>query len=280
MGAELCRRNGDYPAHWKSSSVLPPILANELADIAKEMRSHEERTPVLLREICKQLGIRIVRSASVQPGKAYLEWDRAAERAPIIRLPSREALSWDRFCAAHELGHYVLMERFSYHPQTDSEYWQTEVLCDFFARELLLPDSLFPDTFEQGGELLIAGCDQLSRTAKVPWIQVAKKISRRFPNTFLMRLGLGADGLLKVSATSLPLEKGRGRKIDSRTSFGIKARDALEEAKTRNSCVALECSRDDFLGTRLGELFSELAVERVFLKADRKGASLALAAVR
>ena len=279
MGIHARPEAPEYPTHWKNLSVLPPLLAHELSVLAGQMRG-DAGAPVLLRTICDRLGIKIMRSGRVENGKAYLEWDRSTDTAPLIMLPLRDALAWDRFCAAHELGHYVLISNFSYHPESESEYWQTEVLCDHFARELLLPDRLFEIALSRHPESVLLECDRIARSAKVPWLQVAKKVTRLCSRVFLMRLTASPDGSFKVASTSLPLDKGRGRKIDARSSVSTKALAALGKAQEANRPVTIRLSRDDFVGCRLGELFSELAVQEIVARTDLVGSALKLAAVR
>src|SRR6185295_1367329 len=95
-----------------------------------------------VRPICAELGIKVVRRSSVPSGKAYLAWNHGATDHPLVLLSSGGLLEWDRFCTAHEIGHYLLISAFRETPSNNKEYWKTEALCDEFARELLTPASL------------------------------------------------------------------------------------------------------------------------------------------
>ena len=71
---------------------------------------------------------------------------------------------------AHELGHYVLISRYNWHPTEPSSYWETETLCDYFARELLLPASLFDDRPLVNSRSAMAECNSVMSKAQIPWI--------------------------------------------------------------------------------------------------------------
>ena len=61
---------------------VPEFLWEELANQASEMRKGQLSPPVLLNEICAQLGIKISRRRSVKTGKAYLEVESRIAGAP------------------------------------------------------------------------------------------------------------------------------------------------------------------------------------------------------
>ena len=260
---------------------MPGSIADELKAIAAEFRGDEVSYPVLLKRICMNYGIRVVRRNTVSPGKAFLEWNRAAGELPVVLLPMQKSSNWVRFCAAHELGHFALISRYDWHPEETSSYWQTEVMCDYFARELLLPDSLFCGFEIDDPRSAMDKCNSIMRDALVPWAQVAKKITQRDPNVVFMRLQMSKnDSRSEVISTSLPLEKGRRTRVNTRARFSSIAMTALEVARQSSMPERLVLTRDDFVGSRLGELFSELAVRKIFMETSASVDQIKLAATR
>jgi len=244
------------------------------------MRNEQSVAPVLLNEICARLGIRIARRESVEPGKAYLEWNRARGEAPIVLLPAKEISRWDRFCAAHELGHFVLISRHEWQPQDSSSYWETETLCDFFARELLLPAALFEGKAVPDARSAMEECNSIASKAKIPWIQAAKKMTEQHPNLIYMRLNKSNDPRLRVTGTSMQGERGIGIKVNARAPFTRLAREALGTARDDGQPVGRSLNRNDFLGSTLGEFFSEFRVRGIFMEASARADRIKLAAVR
>jgi Zn-dependent peptidase ImmA (M78 family) len=259
---------------------LPDFLWGELAEAAAEMRNEQSSPPVLLNKICARLGIRIARRKSVQPGKAYLEWNRARGETPVVLLPTKEISRWDRFCAAHELGHFVLISRHEWQPQDSSSYWETEALCDFFARELLLPACLFEDKVVVDARSAMEECNSIASKAKIPWIQAAKKMTEQHPHLIYLRLNKTNDPRLRVIGTSMPGERGIGIKVNARAPFTRFARQALGSAQAEGQPVGRTLDRNDFLGSTLGEFFSEFRVREIFMEASAKADQIKLTAVR
>lgn len=252
-----------FPSQWFVRRRWPPYVWTLLVEAAGRLRADQHTAPVRIKDIFDKIGVRVEFRSSLKAGSAYLEWDRAEAAAPTVLLADKKSSPWTRFCAAHELGHYVLISDFSWHPTTDSEYWQTEVLCDFFARQLLLPPTLF-ESVEADAEQLLVGCGSISAQAVVPWTQVAKRVTEHDPRLVLLRLEQEASGRFVVKRSSLPLDKGRGMKLGRRTGFHTAASAALNrQRKSESEPVSWRLSRDDFLGTSLGELFSELAVRDI-----------------
>jgi len=268
-----------FPRHWHHNRHFPEILAAELTAIAAEIRGGQDSAPILLRPICQALDITVVRRPSVEPGKAYLEWNHENGSPPLVLLPMVNILSWDRFCAAHELGHYALITHYKWNPDSESGYWQTEVLCDYFARELLLPDSLFTEAVGSDAAKALTLCNKISREADVPWIQTAKKMTQMDPGVFFLRIEPDRRGLI-VKATSLPLEKGRRSSLSRRIPFFAIAHEAFATARERAGPVQLIVGREDFVGSKLGELFSELEVRSIAIEAYNQTGNVKLAALR
>ena len=276
----VSHRLTDFPAHWGLSRSLPDAIKKELDTAAERLRAQQPSLPILLRPICVKLGIKVVRRASVPEGKAYLQWDGAGGHSPIVLLPRSGALTWDRFCTAHELGHFVLVTKFGWNPTEQSDYWRTEVMCDYFARQLLVPDFGLRLRPARRARTAMSWCNSLSKNADVPWIQAAKKITSVHPHLAFFRLAKGKDTRLKVLATSLPLEKGIGTLVSTRTAFSKIAYGAIEIAKQESLCESRTVDRADFVGSRLGELFSDLGVKEIFLEASMRREQIKLSATR
>jgi hypothetical protein len=257
-----------FPAHWRHSRDLPPAIARELTNFAERMRGDQKSLPILLRTICSKLDIRIIRRKSVAPGKAYLEWNGLTGSSPLVLLPSVGNVTWDRFCTAHELGHYVLISKYGWHPNNPSDYWRTEVMCDYFARQLLIPDFALCHRAATTARSAMAWCNFISQRADVPWIQAAKKITVAYPYLGYLRLVNGKDGRLKVLATSLPLEKGRGTLVAVRADFTKIANDAMEVACRSGRRIVRALSRDHFISSKLGELLSEVGARDLYMEAS------------
>lgn len=142
--------------------------------------------PVPITEICRALQIELKRRNTVGRFKSYLTVDPAAPDRATILLPAATlaAEPWqnskfERLCIAHELAHFFLLKRYNLSPQTNSEYWQHEDLCDDFARHVLLPGAFLASRVEGIPRKLSAYltlCDELEGIAKLPWIHVGIRI--------------------------------------------------------------------------------------------------------
>src|SRR5688572_6055964 len=106
--------------------TMPASLARELLANAAEVRRGQNALPIHLNQICAELGIRVLRKASVKSGKAFLTWNRQAGEKPVVLLPTTNISTWDRFCTAHELGHFLLISQHDWAPAAGSPYWATE----------------------------------------------------------------------------------------------------------------------------------------------------------
>lgn len=273
-------RAAAFPAHWGLSRSLPDTVKKELDLAAERLRAQQSTLPILLRPICSKLGIKVLRRASVPEGKAYLEWDRADGHSPIVLLPQSGALTWDRFCTAHELGHFVLITKYGWNPTEQSEYWRTEVMCDYFARQLLVPEFGLRSRPARRARTAMSWCNSLSKKADVPWIQAAKKITSVHPHLAFFRVAKGKDARLKVLGTSLPLEKGIGTLVSTRSAFSKIAYGAMEIAKQESLNESRTVDRGHFVGSRLGELFSHLGVKEIFLEASMRREQIKLSVTR
>jgi Zn-dependent peptidase ImmA (M78 family) len=113
---------------------------SELRGWAAELSSSSVKLPVFVSSICKRLGVSVARRGSVPRYKAYLSINPVKGPSAIILLPDKEIGSFERFCVAHELAHYLLFKLYKAKPISQNEYWRHEKICDEFARHLLILD--------------------------------------------------------------------------------------------------------------------------------------------
>jgi hypothetical protein len=86
----------------------------------------------------------------------------------------------ERFTIAHELGHYILMRDTVFRPQRDADYWLGEQLCNRFASQLLIPDSLLDKLVEpRSSRELAAAVTLVAGTASVTFEPAARAIASR-----------------------------------------------------------------------------------------------------
>jgi hypothetical protein len=248
---------------------LPRRIADEMGEYAAALRCEQSSVPVLLRRICQVLGISVRRDRQVPSGKAYLAWDRRTQAAPTILLPLKAHDRWDRFCAAHELGHYFLVSKYEWIPTGSKAYWQTEVLCDHFARKLLLPeDQLFEwlgDTTDAAAYL--TKCDRIAGTAIAPWKEVATSISEAFPVIFFGIEPSERAGGLRVASSSLPKRAGNKAEFPSNSAIVRRLMATSKEAASRRTVQDTKLDIAVFRGTKLYEPLAKLRVSELTARA-------------
>lgn len=184
--------------------------------------------PVAVDSICDRLGIRITRTAGAtnrSGGKrAFLL--QASDGAQIV-LPAtsnepNRFTPWERFLIAHELGHYFLSRLQVAKPLGSREYWQTERVCDTFARRLLLP------TNEVAAVVSIArssAADLLGATLHlhvnwdVPWPVAAHEVSECARTVYFFKVVTG-ERRFRISVSTLPNKRQTGRIIEVESLLG------------------------------------------------------------
>jgi hypothetical protein len=245
-----------------AQTELPPALESALDEYAADLRSGQPRVPVLLRSICDQLGIKVYRDGQVPDGKAYLAWDRRTQAAPTILLPTKRNDRWDRFCAAHELGHYFLVTRHDWIPVGHKAYWQTEDLCDHFARKLLLPDEEIPVWFSglKGAAAYLTKCDEIAELTITPWKEAATTISSIFPVIFFGVESSDRLGGMRVSSSSLPQRRGNKAEISAESEVAKILGEASRRAYSTRSPADVRLDAAAFRETKLDQIFRKLRV--------------------
>jgi hypothetical protein len=188
-----------------------------LHDWATELTSRHTVFPVRIGKICHDLRIAITRNAHVAERRAYLAVDPSKDQSVTIILPGKNnnasasiVSHFERFCVAHELAHYLIFVDFKCRPQTRSEYWQHEDICDEFARRLLIPDAAVGYNTDELPNLetdYLVLCNQLAASAMVPWMQAAIRLTERTRTAIYLRCERIPSGSLRIVSTSLPGRK-------------------------------------------------------------------------
>jgi IrrE N-terminal-like domain len=111
---------------------------------------------------------------------------RAKESPTAARLSDRE-----RFTVAHEIGHFLLFRNGVPPPQSRSEYWQLEELCNVFAGQLLIADfeleQFFPARRSSSATQLLLLTKQLARRLLVSFEVSARRVTEWVVGSALMR---------------------------------------------------------------------------------------------
>lgn len=251
-----------------------------MAGYAAALRCGQSTVPVLLRRICHDLGIAVRRDGQVPGGKAYLAWDRRTQAAPTILLPLKSHDRWDRFCAAHELGHYFLVSKYDWIPIGSKAYWQTEVLCDHFARKLLIPDNQLLDWL--GGAVDAAAyltkCDEIAGTAIAPWKEVAISISEAFPVVFFAIEPSERPGGLRIASSSLPKRAASKAEFAPDSAIVQALREAFREVSSTRKVKDIKVDAKVFRGTKLYEPLAKLRVSELTARTWPSASRIKLAA--
>lgn len=256
---------------------LPPNIKSLLAFYAESVRG-QSNVPVLLRTVCEKLEIKVRREPGVPAGKAFLSWNRQVEKRPTILLPLRQHKTWDRFCAAHELGHFFLISEYGWIPADKDAYWQTEELCDYFARELLIPQKYLKDVTAASLKLLLRDCDALSEKSLVPWNQVARRISEASRNFFLV-LEPSSRGGYRVTMSTLPNRQGTSIEIATEM-LAPEVCSALEAARQTKKRVYIGGEPHSVVRGKLGELLEKKGTTKVVARVLASGSKLQIAATQ
>ncbi len=212
-----------------------------LRDWAAELSAQSSGVPVLVKDVCDALKIAIVRSDNIPKYKAYLSVDPTQDVAARIHLPNKHIRDFERFCIAHEVGHYLLISNFKASPKSQEEYWVHEKLCDEFARCLLVPDRYLRARLENeacGVESYLVVCRNVHHLARIPWIHVAKRINEiRAEATFFRCEMFGRD--FEITSAAMPDKLERKIKIKRRSKLHNAFSELLLQAmKTRRHVVS------------------------------------------
>jgi hypothetical protein len=191
-------------------------LQSHLRAWAEKLSANVIEPPVLVRDICASLGVKISKKNTVPEFKAYLSVDPSSDHPAVVLLPAKDIGGFERFCVAHELAHYLLFMAFHITPQEKSEYWKHETLCDDFARHLLMPAHHLPDKLENPANnawWYLRLCGEISLSAWVPWMHAARRIAECKAGVAYLRCQRLPSKDFKFMATTHPSRKGQGKLI-------------------------------------------------------------------
>jgi len=236
---------------------------------------------VFVRDICFSLGVTVQKKDSVPPYKAYLSVDPSKNHSALILLPSKKIGTFERFCVAHELAHYLLLISFSALPRDKSEYWKHEELCDDFARCLLVPTRYVSQRLRD--ESLSASrylhlCGEISKLARVPWIHVAHRIAELRPDVAYLRFQLLASDDFKVVATTHPRRKGRGKLVKKETKLWAVFNELLARSQEQRKLIQSDLTESFLEGDVTNSLGLATGVAVVAEAQTRKFADIRIAA--
>jgi hypothetical protein len=211
-----------------------------LREWATHLAAGSDGVPILVRDICSLLGIAIAKDSAVPPLKAYLSLDPTKDIPAKILLPKKSIGSFERFCIAHELAHYLLHTRLGCYPDSKSEYWKHEDICDEFARNLLLPDAFLSEELAEPrtSTKYLVLCADIADRARIPWIQAALRIVDVVPDLIFFRCESNPQQEMRLAATTLRRRKGQTKIIPS------PLRDQLGEVRTMATVANLAVAKD------------------------------------
>lgn len=114
-----------------------------------------------------------------------------------------------RFTVAHEIGHFLIERATGYRPESRSDYWQLEALCDAFAGKLLLPDPCMPKVEPSDGALTpLDLLDVLAKLTRQDGLSMEATARRLYEHA--------RDGGVEAGFGLLRAWRARGRPVDKR----------------------------------------------------------------
>jgi hypothetical protein len=171
---------------------------DELVRLAGTLRATGSEVFIPILALSERLGLRVQLRFSAAPAKAVatLEYEALPPQISLFRrgpagatrslLPPDEHLLTprDRFSIAHELGHWVALQRLGIRPATTGsrEYWQHESIVDAFAGALLVSDEVVFGWLRDvpaGGIVALSLVKSLALAARVSLEVVAHAICRQ-----------------------------------------------------------------------------------------------------
>lgn len=249
-------------------SELPTNIREILAATAGAARGDQRCPPILLKRVCASLKIPVERRPSVPQGKAFLAWDRAKEKTPRILLPVQRHATWDRFCAAHELGHFVLISNYDWIPKGKKQYWETEELCDFFARNLLITVNR-DEVRNVKAAQVIELCDEIATSSLIPWKQAAEFISEHSDVCFLVA-EIDREGGRVITGSTLPQKQGRSASILGR-DLPMPLRNAIRDALRQSTIIEGAVIPTDFIHGKMRTLVIHNFQSEMYFRAEPSG---------
>lgn len=199
---------------------------------AKELSSSRS-IPVSIDAICDEFGVTIIRKNPVRKKSYLLELENNYE----IQLPLRNKknynyvtdeiyltgdgyLPFERYIIAHELGHLLLINKFSLKPYGKEEYWKLEALCDFFARSVLIPEDFISKKIKSAQDTLrqrLGLVAFIAKTTKATWPAAADRVVDYNKRYAFFRIIISSDKthtpVFQINSSTLQGKSEIGRKI-------------------------------------------------------------------
>jgi len=220
------------------------LYRSRLNEVANAVSLDVGRVPVDLGLVCKWFGATVVSDRSIGWRHAYLSFENGQLERPIVTVGLDPDSAYARFCIAHELAHLILTRDFNVLPKGRSQYWQHEILCDEFARQILVPKRYMHELMlgrpTSGTALLMRTLDIESET-HITWVHGAKRLADFRDSTGFFRLEMTSETSFKIMGSTLPNYRGRSMVITSKVQLFDSLKQMLGQAiahgRARVTCL-------------------------------------------
>ncbi len=243
-----------------------------LNDVAEKIAGQVDGPPVDMQQLCEWFGVVVkgVDGSEKDRFRAGLAFENGILDRPTV-LISRYVYgtAYSRVCIAHEIAHLILIREYGAVPKSRAEYWKYEVVCDEFARRILVPTSyverLLREKPSREGRILIRSID-IEHDAAITWIHGARRLAE-LSNVDFLRVQQRPSGAFFVASTTL--RKGRSAAIEAKTPLGLAFGDMLAAARDSGRARLTEVS-EAFM-SQLGDKFAvPEACQKVFAICRRR----------
>lgn len=134
-----------------------------------------------IENLCRKLRVEVVRATGEKNKDGYLTQTGNSYKISISRenAEKKEYTPSERFIIAHEIGHLLLIRKFSLNPKDEGDYWQIENLCDYFARKLLLPNDYMAEKINKiklDLRNILGLTNAIAKETHAPWPAIAHRI--------------------------------------------------------------------------------------------------------
>ena len=143
------------------------------------------KLPIHTRKVLDYFGIKLIKeiknNSRYKKGALYTDADGQYIVSLFRNTKNPKPLSTDeRFTIAHEIGHILLKEKFTWTPDSKDEYRIKEDYCNIFAASLLVPERAI-NLFEYGnGKNAFKSLKKVRQKCNVSYEVSARRISNTF----------------------------------------------------------------------------------------------------
>lgn len=238
-----------------------------LSSEAHRLSSRFEGSFVPVGKLSYELGAQISRE-KIGPFACYITFPVRANSWANIILPIRYAsspsiASYERFCVAHELAHLVLYRHSRISARRESEYWKHEVLCDEFARSLLMPIRMLK---LQSYEDMLAAIDRLSLGARVPVMHAARRLAQvGIIRNAVFKVAVQSDKMIIISSSQED-RRNQGRHLKGLLALRLKRLFSGNENETAFTIGWEQFESTGIRGIARSELINIKVKKRVYTK--------------